>query len=345
MEADERKNRKRALKEEKKQIKAEKKLVKKEKKLAKKEENKNKVYSIKLVIILLVISIILLALTIFIFIKYNDEKELNKNYTENLSKQTKEYDKIKPDLDEIKAKEDELVNIDDSIAKAKEEVYKLTVDLEKAILEGKTTYKIAYITFDDGPYYLTHSVIDVLKEKRVKATFFTIGLNKDVCFDNGWADCSIMYKKIVDNGHTIANHTYSHLIFNGLYSSTYSFISSVEQQENMIKERTGYKTNIVRFPGGSATAGYLRDSIIGELRNRGYGWVDWTAQDGDGGSLSDTTTAWNNLYSTINENIEVVLFHDYNYTTYSILPGFIDWLESNNYIILPLIYDSVKVNK
>ena len=345
MEVDERKNRKSALKEEKKKKKLEKKVLKKEKKAEKKEKAKQKVYSIKLVILLLIVSILLLGLTIFIFIKYNDEKNRNTDLKTELKKENKEYSDKKASLDELKAEEDDLVNIDKKIEEAKEEVYKLTIDLEQAIINGKTEYKIAYITFDDGPYYLTHSVIDVLKQKRVKATFFTIGLNKDVCFDNGYADCSIMYKKIVDNGHTIANHTYSHLIFNGLYSSTYSFVTSVEQQENMIKERTGVKTNIVRFPGGSATAGSLRNSIIAELRNRGYGWVDWTAQDGDGGNLTDTTTAWNNLASTVNDSIEVILFHDYNNITYRILPDVIDWLEGRNYIILPLTYDSVKVNK
>ena len=301
--------------------------------------------SFKFTIVILVVSIILLALIIFIFIKYNNEKKLYSNLKVELKNEKDKYNSINTTLTNITEEEKTYLNLDDNINALKEEVYKLTIDLENAILEGKTSYKIAYLTFDDGPYYLTHSVIDVLKKKRVKATFFTIGLNKDICFDNSYADCSIMYKKIVDNGHTIANHTYSHLIFNGLYNSTYSFIEQVEKQENMIKERTGVTTNIVRFPGGSGTAGYLKNGIIAELRNRGYGWVDWSAQDGDGGALNDTTTAWNNLYSTINENIEVVLFHDYNYTTYSILPGFIDWLESNNYIILPLTYDSVKVNK
>ena len=340
METNERKNRKSALKEEKKKNKTEKKALKKEKK------NKiDKSYSLKLTIAMLVISTIILTLTIFIFIKYSDEKKTNKELIKELVKEDETLSGVDITLKSVKDEENTLVNIDNSINELKQEVYKLTIDLENAILEGRTQYKIAYLTFDDGPYYLTHSVIDVLKQKRVKATFFTIGLNKDICFDNSYADCSIMYKKIVDNGHTIANHTYSHLIFNGLYNSTSSFISQIDKQQAMIEERTGVRTNIMRFPGGSNSAGSLKNGIIAELRNRGYGWVDWTAQDGDGGSLSDTGTAWTNLGNSINENIEVVLFHDYNRTTYAILPDFIDWLESKNYIILPLTYDSVKVNK
>ena len=45
------------------------------------------------------------------------------------------------------------------------------------------------------------------------------------------------------------------------------------------------------------------------------------------------------------ENIEVILFHDYSYITYSILPDVIKYLEDNNYIILPLFYESIMVNK
>lgn len=331
MEKNERKNRKSA-------IKAEKKALKEEKK------NKKKI-SLRIVIFILVVSTIVLGIAILLFIKYQEEKETYNKLKKELNEQNEILSSILPTLEEVITEEEALINIDDQIKELRSEVNKLTIDLEKAILAGKTKYKIAYLTFDDGPYYLTHDVIAVLKKKRVKATFFTIGLDKDKCFDNRSADCSIMYKKIVDNGHTIANHTYSHAIFNGLYNSVSSFIAQVDKQEKLIKDRTGVKTSIVRFPGGSNTAGYLKNGIISELRKKGYGWVDWSAQDGDGGSLSDTGTAWTNLGNSINENIEVVLFHDYNRTTYAILPDFIDWLERKNYIILPLTYDSVKVNK
>ena len=300
---------------------------------------------LKIVIFILVASILVLGLAIFLFIRYKDDKTTYNKLKKELDKQNESLTAVKLTLEDIKKEEAELEGIDDKISELRKEVNKLTIDLEKAIQAGKTKYKIAYLTFDDGPYYLTHSVIDVLKKKRVKATFFTIGLGKETCFDNSGASCMGLYKKIVDNGHTIANHTYSHLIFNGLYNSTYSFITQVEKQEKLIKDKTGVTTNIVRFPGGSGTAGTLKNGIISELRKKGYGWVDWSAQDGDGGSLSDTTTAWNNLGSSVNENIEVILFHDYNRITYSILPDVIDWFESKNYIILPLTYDSVKVNK
>ena len=49
--------------------------------------------------------------------------------------------------------------------------------------------------------------------------------------------------------------------------------------------------------------------------------------------------------NSIDEDIEVVLMHDYSRYTIQILPEAIDYLRENNYILLPLFYESVKVNK
>ena len=188
--------------------------------------------------------------------------------------------------------------------------------------------------------------MDILDKYNVKATFFTTSINKDKCYDNKNEDCYKLYKEYVKRGHTIANHTYTHGIWKGLYKSTESFMEAVQMQEDHIKTQTGgYITNIVRFPGGSSTAGKLKQPIIEALRKKGYGWVDWTAQDGDGGSLSSTDQAWNNLTASVNDNIEVILFHDYDPFTTAILPKAIEYLQDKGYILLPLFYDSNMINK
>ena len=81
------------------------------------------------------------------------------------------------------------------------------------------------------------------------------------------------------------------------------------------------------------------------LRQRGYGWVDWTANDGDGKALYSHEQAWNNLYSTVNDNIEVILFHDYNRITTEILPDVIKYLKDNGYELYPLFYESNMISK
>ena len=229
----------------------------------------------------------------------------------------------------------------EEINKLKEEVYKLTIELEQAILEGRTEYKIAYITFDDGPYYKTDEFLKILEENNVRATFFTIGADKDKCYDNSKASCKETYYKEFIKGHTMGNHTYSHGIFTGLYSSADSFINQVKKQE----DKTGYKTNIVRFPGGAASAGSRKSSMVEKLRENNYGYVDWTASCGDGGSLDSKNQAWNNFLNTIGSDIEVILFHDYSRYTLEMLPDVIKYLQEHNYVMLPLFYESKMINK
>lgn len=293
--------------------------------------------------------IIFIAIIIYDYFSLN--RVLNKNEKLNISLTSlKETYNIENNKEiELKNTLNEINNIEDTITKTKNEVFNLASKLEQLIQNNKSNYKIAYLTFDDGPYYSTNKVLDILNKYNVKATFFTIGMDKDICYDNKNYSCAETYKRIVDSGHTIANHTYSHLIFRGLYNSSDSFISQVKKQEQLIKDRTGVTTNILRFPGGSSTAKALckndYNKILTLLRENNYGYVDWTAQDGDGGYLPSYEKAWSNFTSSINENIEVVLFHDYSNITISMLPNAIEYLENKNYILLPLFYDSVKVNK
>ena len=84
------------------------------------------------------------------------------------------------------------------------------------------------------------------------------------------------------------------------YSRHYHY----QKQEDLIYSKTNVKTNIMRFPGGSSTAKNLKNDIIIKLREKGYGWVDWTAQDGDGGALKSRDQAWNIFTKSINDNIE-----------------------------------------
>jgi len=289
---------------------------------------------------------ILLLLSNALFIKLNiDLKNVVKTNSAIESKKNDEYTQSN---ESIKLIEEELYiikNLDEETEKVKNEYYKTLKIFEDKVSNKELDYKIAYLTFDDGPYYLTHKYLEVLEKHDVRATFFTIGLDKTKCYDNRSKSCSEVYAKEAHYGHTMANHTYSHLIFNGLYSSTDSFIKQVKKQENLIKEKTGIKTNIVRFPGGIASSGRLRNSITKELQELGYGWVDWTASNGDGGWVGDKATALKNLKSTIDEDIEVILFHDYSSATLAALPEVIEYLRKENYVLLPLFYESKMVNK
>ena len=265
-----------------------------------------------------------------ISLKEKKELEYNNSITET--------EKIKEEISKIK-------NIDNEIVNIKKEYYQTLKVFEDKVANNEVDYKIAYLTFDDGPYYLTHQFLEVLEKYDVRATFFTIGFDKEPCYDDKSKSCADLYAKEASLGHTMANHTYSHLIFHGLYSSTEVFMSQVKAQEELIKEKTGITTNIVRFPGGINTSKHLKNDIIEQLRKNGYGWVDWTALNGDGGYVPNKEIAMENLKKTINSDIEVILFHDYNYVTLSTLPEVIEYLRAQNYVLLPLFYESRMINK
>lgn len=289
---------------------------------------------------------LLLLITNIYFIYTNKilEKDIKNNEIKH-NQTEKEYNNALKETTSLEEEITKIKNIDFEIDSAKKEYYKKLKVFEDKVVNNETDYKIAYLTFDDGPYNLTHKFLEVLEKYNVRATFFTIGLDKDPCYDDKSKSCKDVYQKIAKYGHTMANHTYSHQIFAGLYSSADSFINNVKKQENLIKEKTGITTNIVRFPGGITSAGSKRNDITNKLKENGYGWVDWSASNGDGGWVGDKQTALNNLKKTINEDIEVILFHDYSYATLDALPETIEYLQKEKYILLPLFYDSIKINK
>ena len=278
--------------------------------------------------------------------KLNDNQSQFSYYQKILLKNEKKLKKKLNQISILEKEKEKYEKIDASIQNVQNTYFEKIKKLEEDIQSGKSNKKIAYLTFDDGPYYNTYRVLDILDQYQVKATFFTISMNGEYCYDNKGVNCYQLYQEYLKRGHTIANHTYTHAIFNGLYSSVDSFMNSVIRQEEHIKNQTGgYVPRIVRFPGGSSTAKGLKEPIIEKLRERGYGWVDWNSLDGDGGSLSSRDQAWGNLVRTLNENIEVILFHDYNSITTGLLPDAITYMRENGYVLLPLFYDSVMIHK
>ena len=223
------------------------------------------------------------------------------------------------------------------------EAVKKLKKVERLIRKGKTDYKLCYLTFDDGPYAKTNKFLKRLDRYNIQATFFTTSVNGKRCFDNRKVKTAPFYKKYLEYGHTIANHTYTHGIFNGLYKSKKTFMRAIIKQEKHVRKLTGYTTRIARFPGGSYTAGKLRTPIIKALHKRKYAWVDWSAETGDGGLINSSKKQFARFKATMGGDIEVLLCHDYADKTYKMLPKMIKYARRHNYIFAPLFYESKAV--
>ncbi len=210
--------------------------------------------------------------------------------------------------------------------------------LESMVQQGKTDVKIAYLTFDDGPYDLTWKYLEVLKEHEVLATFFQRGRD--------WDRFGDIYLAVRDGCHTMGNHTYSHRIRNGIYRSADAFMEDLLSNRQYLKEKTGVTSEVMRFPGGSSTAGRLKDSIIARLRTEHYAYVDWNGATGDGLYEASADVYRDNvLTGTEGRKFFVVLMHDYNRDTLAALPEIIEGLKEQGYVFLPLFYDSLAVNR
>ena len=228
----------------------------------------------------------------------------------------------------------------DSISTFNNSILSENNKLEKEISEKQSTYdkamsnkKIAHLTFDDGPSDNTLKLLDILDKYDAKATFFVVYKEG---FDN-------VYREIVNRGHVLANHTYSHN-YKEIYSSADAFINDVETLDNKLKEITGKEpSKILRFPGGSNTSymdghGNISQSIFETLEKRGYTYFDWNVDSADATkmTLDKKSIVKNVLEGSANVNTANILMHDTNakYTTLEAMAEILEGLDAQVHFLL-----------
>lgn len=261
----------------------------------------------------LLISLILIFLCVFscmtlVYFYVNTNRLTNIN--EQLKKDIDTFNKIKEDnqskLEHLSVMYKEVEDVDVSLKEVKESYFKLAKEADERARNG-ADFKVCYLTFDDGPYSKTTSLfLDVLKEKNVLGTFFV--LKKDNLDD--------LYRRIRDEGHTLANHTASHKISNGIYRSEETFIDDIKENDDFIYNLLGVKMDVMRFPGGSPQATYSglnKSSLVNKLVDMGYGYIDWTLTTGDGeANLSPDEFLHNVVDKSSKYSVMTVLMHDYS---------------------------------
>ena len=103
--------------------------------------------------------------------------------------------------------------------------------------------KVIALTFDDGPNEpYTSQVLDILDSYGIKATFFVVGKNVEYYPD--------VARRIVMEGHTLGNHSYTHKVLTEFEVPDYS---EVDRAQNAIYQITGVKPHLFRPPYGRKT--------------------------------------------------------------------------------------------
>lgn len=163
---------------------------------------------------------------------------------------------------------------------------------------------VVYLTFDDGPSPRTDEILATLAREEVKATFFVVGQTKEENLQR--------MRDIVDQGHTIAMHSYSHN-YKKIYASVEAFLDDMYQIFVQIRDTTGVTPTFFRFPGGSVNAynyGIYQD-IMAEMLRRGFVPCDWniSAQDATKTPLAPEKIV-SNILNSAGHSRGVVLMHD-----------------------------------
>ncbi len=194
-----------------------------------------------------------------------------------------------------------------------------------------------YLTFDDGPSIYTDQILDILKEYDVKATFFVVAEGKEEYED--------AYRRILDEGHTLGMHSYSH-VYKEIYRSKESFIRDVNELQDYIYEVTGEYPDIYRFPGGSSNRVSTVDmeELKGYLAEIGVSWYDWNVSSGDAtGHLGKDQIVRNSTANLARFDEAVILLHDTGdkRTTVEALPEIIETiLKMEDTVIVPIMEDT-----
>ena len=190
--------------------------------------------------------------------------------------------------------------------------------------------KTIYLTFDDGPSYLTCNILDILRKENVPATFFVIGPHiyeyKDVV------------KKAYDEGHTIAIHSDTHK-YSEIYADDKNYFNDLYLINEKIYNITGHHSHILRFPGGSSNliSKHYNEGIMTRITEKlikdNYYYFDWNIDSGDASGTLPKEKIIANATGPMHAGTNIILFHDASTkkTTVEALPYIIRFAKANGY--------------
>lgn len=183
----------------------------------------------------------------------------------------------------------------------------------------KESNKKIALTFDDGPNENTLLVLEILKKYDVKATFFCIGINIE--------KHSEILKRIMEEGHIVGNHSYSHSNFFDFYRKN-RLIAEIRKTDALIESISGKKVQLFRPPYG-----VTNPSIRRALEVTKHKVIGWNIRSLDG-ILKDEKI----IFARIKNRIApggIVLLHDTAHSV-NILERLMLHLEENEYKVVSI---------
>lgn len=198
-----------------------------------------------------------------------------------------------------------------------------------------------YLTFDDGPRDgTTDKILDILKEKDVKATFFVTSNGSDN-----------LIRRAYNEGHSLGIHTSSHR-YDLIYASIDNYYNDLNIVENRIFNITGKRTNLIRFPGGSSNtiskkySQGIMSTLTKDVISKNYQYYDWNIDSTDAVYNSSKNDIYNNVINNISKDkYNIILMHDTKNKTVEVLPMIIDYAKSNGYNFKTLTSNTIPMRQ
>lgn len=180
--------------------------------------------------------------------------------------------------------------------------------------------KYIALTFDDGPTEYTSQVLDLLKQYQAKATFFCIGKHIEQHPD--------IAQRILAEGHTIGNHSYSHPNNIGFLSSS-KVIEQIQQCDKVIEQYLAIQTPFYRPPFGITNPHIAK--AIQKTKHQVVGWNNRSLDT----VIRSEEKIYNRIYKRITKK-NMILLHDTSKKSVVVLEKLLKQLSQENYKMVNL---------
>jgi len=197
--------------------------------------------------------------------------------------------------------------------------------LQRHLLAGSFEWRLPQgvdcaLTFDDGPHpEYTPRVLDLLATQQIKATFFVIGKTA--------RQSPELLRRIVQEGHSVGSHTYSHRDFPSLNRA--DLWQELTSCRELLRDLTGVDTSLVRPPRGRVNV-----QALVRIKRWGYRLIHWSKTYSD--YLRDGREPLLQRIRTIGlDPGDIALFHDNNPHTIEALAVMLpEWRQREHRFVL-----------
>ena len=168
----------------------------------------------------------------------------------------------------------------------KSPIKSVTPDLEKG--------KFIALTFDDGPTAVTWQILDELAKYDARATFFVLG--------HRLVDYPETIMRIINEGHQIGNHSYSHKQLNAI--SAKELHNELDKANDAIFKATGVTPTILRPPFGA-----FNKKVVEAAKARGMAIIHWSIDPVDWTETASAAKVSQRIIKNAKEG-DIILMHD-----------------------------------